>query len=111
MAQIVKSTAGAVGYVDYADAKASGLTFASVKNKDGDYVVPSLSSATAAAAHATVAPDLTFSAIWAPGATSYPITAQSFILVYQKQPNSNDAKMLQAWIGYLVGPAGQKLLH
>jgi phosphate transport system substrate-binding protein len=109
VAQIVKSTAGAIGYVDYADAKASGLTYASVKNKAGDYVVPSLSAATAAAAHATVAPDLTFSAVWAPGAAAYPITAQSFILVYQKQPNSNAVKMLQAWIGYLVGPAGQQL--
>ena len=28
----IKSTSGAIGYVDYADAKASGLTFASVKN-------------------------------------------------------------------------------
>src|SRR5215831_6708289 len=38
VAQIVKSTDGAVGYVDYADAKASGLSFASVKNKDGKYI-------------------------------------------------------------------------
>src|SRR5215467_8450874 len=30
VAQIIKSTDGAVGYVDYADAKASGLSFASV---------------------------------------------------------------------------------
>ena len=50
MAQIVKSTPGAIGYVDYADAKASGLTFASVKNKDGSYVAPSAASASAAAA-------------------------------------------------------------
>ena len=32
VAQIIKSTPGAIGYVDYADAKASGLTFASIKN-------------------------------------------------------------------------------
>ena len=68
-----------------------------------------MSSAAAAASQATVAPDLTFSAIWAPGASSYPITAQSWILVYQTQPNTNDTKMLQAWIGYLVG-TGQYLL-
>ena len=35
VAQIVKSTPGAIGYVDYATAKASGLTSASIKNKDG----------------------------------------------------------------------------
>lgn len=109
VAQIIKSTPGAVGYVDYADAKASGLVFASIKNQAGDYVAPSVASASAAASQVTVKPDLTFSAIWAPGATSYPITAQSWVLVYQTQPNANDAKMLQAWIGYLVGD-GQQLL-
>ena len=35
VAQIIKSTPGAIGYVDYADAKASGLTFASIKNTSG----------------------------------------------------------------------------
>jgi phosphate transport system substrate-binding protein len=109
VAQIIKSTQGAVGYVDYADAKASSLTFASIKNQAGQYVAPSTTAASAAASHATVKPDLTFSAIWAPGADSYPITAQSWVLVYQTQPNANDAKMLQAYIGYLVGD-GQKLL-
>jgi phosphate transport system substrate-binding protein len=109
VAQIVKSTPGAIGYVDYATAKAAGLTFASVKNKDGIYVAPSPASAAAAASRATLKPDDTFSAVWAGGAASYPITYQSFDLVYAKQPNANDAKMLQAYIGYLLG-AGQELL-
>ena len=109
MAQIVKSTPGAIGYVDYADAKASGLSFASVQNKAGKYVAPSTSAASAAAAGAKVAPDLTFAAVWSGDATAYPITYQSWDLVYQKQPNANTAKMLKAYIGYLLG-AGQQLL-
>ena len=109
VAQIVKTTAGAVGYVDYSDAKASGLTWASVKNQAGNYVAPSTQSATAAADNAQIKPDLTFSAIWASGADSYPITYQSWDLVYQKQSSSNTAKMLQAYIGYLLGD-GQQLL-
>jgi phosphate transport system substrate-binding protein len=109
VAQIIKTTPGAVGYVDYADAKASGLTWASVKNKDGHYVAPSTDSATAAAGNVTVKPDLTFSAIWASGANSYPITYQSWDLVYQKQSSSSVTKMLQAYLGYLVGD-GQQLL-
>lgn len=108
VAQIIKSTTGAIGYVDFADAKAAGLTFASVKNKEGNYVAPSLAGATAAASQATVDDNLTFSAIWAPGATAYPITAQSFILVYQKQSSASTAKDLKAWISYLLGD-GQKL--
>jgi len=109
VAQIVKSTPGAIGYVDYPDAKATGLDVAYVKNREGSYIAPSPGTATAAAGDATVNSDLTFSAIWAPGSGSYPITYQSWVLVYQAQPNAQQAKALQAYIGYLVG-AGQKLL-
>jgi phosphate transport system substrate-binding protein len=109
VAQIVKSTPGAIGYVDYADAKASGLTFASVQNKSGAYVAPTPAGASASAAGVTVAPDLTFHAVWGSGADAYPITYQSWVLVYEKQPNANDAAMLKAYIGYLIGD-GQSLL-
>ena len=109
VAQIVKSTTGAVGYVDYADAKASGLTFASIKNKAGNYIAPSVPSATEAANNVTVKPNLTFSAIWASGSGSYPVTYQSWVLVYQKQSSASTTKDLKAYLGYLVGD-GQKLL-
>ena len=109
VAQIVKSTPGAIGYVDYATAKASGLSYASVQNNSGKYVAPSPSAASAAAAGAKVATNLTFAAVWSGDATAYPITYQSWDLVYQTQPNANDAKMLKAYIGYLLGD-GQKLL-
>jgi phosphate transport system substrate-binding protein len=109
VAQIVKSTPGAIGYVDYADAKASGLTYASVQNADGNYVAPSIAGATAAAQQATVAPNLTFAAVWAHGSTSYPITYQSWDLVYAKQPSKKTADLLKAYLGYLLGD-GQKLL-
>ena len=109
VAQIVKSTPGAIGYVDYADAKASGLTFASVKNSSGNYVAPSPSSASAAGTGTTVASNLTFPAVGSSEPHAYPITYQSWVLVYEKQPNANDAAMLKAYIGYLIG-AGQQLL-
>ena len=109
VAQIVKSTAGAIGYVDYADAKASDLSFASVENSSGDYIAPSPASASAAAAGVTPASNLTFAAAWASGASSYPITYQSWDLVYAKQASANDAALLKAYLGYLLG-AGQSLL-
>jgi phosphate transport system substrate-binding protein len=106
---IVKSTPGAIGYVDFSDAKASNLSMASVKNSAGSFIVPSATSASAAASKATVAADLTFSAIWAPGASSYPITYQSWDLVNEAQSSSQTAANLKAYIGYLIGD-GQKLL-
>jgi phosphate transport system substrate-binding protein len=109
VAQIIKSTTGAIGYVDYADAKASGLTFASIKNQTGKYITPSTTAASTAAGQVSIKPDLTFSAIWAPGASSYPITYQSWDLVYAKQKSASTAKLLKQYIGYLLGP-GQQLL-
>jgi phosphate transport system substrate-binding protein len=105
VASIVKQTVGAIGYVDLADAKAAGLTYASIKNLAGRYVVPSPTSASAAASQVSVQPDLVFSGIWAPGVSSYPITYQSFDLVYAHQPNATDAKLLLVWLGYLLGDA------
>lgn len=107
VASAIKSTPGSIGYVDYSDAKASGLTFASIKNKDGNYVAPSPSSASAAADGVTIAPNLTFHAVWGTGAQAYPITYQSWVLVYETQPNANDAAMLKSYIGYLLGPMQQ----
>jgi phosphate transport system substrate-binding protein len=109
VAQVVKSTPGAIGYVDYATAKAFRLTFASVKNKVGKFIVPSPESAALAASQVTLMPNETFSAVWAGGTDSYPITYQSWDLVYAEQPNADDAMMLRAYLGYLLG-AGQDLL-
>jgi phosphate transport system substrate-binding protein len=109
VAQIVKSTPGAIGYVDFSTATASSLSAATIKNSAGQYVAPSSAAATAAASHVTPKSDLTFLTVDQPGATSYPITYQSWDLVYEVQPNANDAAMLKAYLGYLLGP-GQSLL-
>jgi phosphate transport system substrate-binding protein len=109
LAQIVKSTPGAIGYVDFSTATASGLTAATIKNSAGDYVAPSSAGATAAGMHVMPKSDLTFKTVDQPGATSYPITYQSWDLVYAKQPNANDAALLKAYLGFLLGP-GQSLL-
>jgi len=109
VAQVIKSTPGAIGYVDYADAKASGLTYASVQNSSGQFVAPSPTAASAAGSTVTLKPDLTFAAVWQSSPSAYPITYQSWDLVYQKQSSANTTKMLKAYIGYLLGD-GQKLL-
>jgi phosphate transport system substrate-binding protein len=109
VAAAVKATSDSIGYVDFSTATATGLTAASVKNSAGDYVAPSSASAAAAASHVTAKSNLTFLTVDEPGATSYPITYQSWDLVYAKQPNANDAALLKAYLGYLLG-AGQSQL-
>jgi phosphate transport system substrate-binding protein len=109
LAQAVKSTPGSIGYVDFSTATASGLSAATIKNSAGAFVAPSPASATAAASHVTPAADLTFTTVDEPGADSYPITYQSWDLVYAEQKSASDAALLKAYLGYLLGD-GQKLL-
>jgi phosphate transport system substrate-binding protein len=108
VAQIVKGTNGAVGYVDFSDAKAAGLSLAAVKNASGKYVAPSTSAATAAMSTATVNADLTFDPLDASGAKAYPITSPTYILVYTSQSDAAVGNALKGFLNYIYG-AGQDL--
>jgi phosphate transport system substrate-binding protein len=102
VAQIVKSTAGAIGYVDLSDAKAAGLQFASIKNKAGKYIDPTLEGASAALAGVTVNPDLTYSPLWADGEAAYPITAPTWILAYKAQADKAKGQALKAFLKFIL---------
>lgn len=102
VAQIVKGTEGAVGYVDFSDAKATGLQTAAIKNRAGNFVAPSLEATTAALEGAEIKPDLTYDPIDADGAEAYPITAPTYVLVYKTQKDQNTVDALGAWLTYLL---------
>ncbi len=108
VAQIVKDTKGAIGYVDFSDAKATGLKFATLKNKAGKFVAPSLEGASAAAEGATINPDLSYDPLWADGDKAYPIAAPTWILAYVKQTDKAKGETLKAFLRYMLTD-GQKL--
>ncbi len=109
VAQIVKSTKGAIGYVDLSDAKASGLKYASVKNQAGKFVEPTTAAASAAGDGIEVKSNLVFSALNAKGDKSYPITCQTWVIVYAKQTDKAKGDLLKSYLKFLVKD-GQKLL-
>lgn len=109
VAQVVKSTKGAIGYVDLSDAKASGLKYASIKNSAGKFVEPTTPAASAAGDGIEVKSNLLFSALNAKGDKSYPITCQTWVIVYAKQTDHAKGTALKAYLKYLVKD-GQKLL-
>jgi phosphate transport system substrate-binding protein len=81
VAGAVQQTNGAVGYVEQAYALQHKFTYASIKNKAGQFVAPSLASTTAAAQGVTVPANLGIKISNPGGAGSYPITSQTFIVV------------------------------
>lgn len=112
VAGCVKQTDGAIGYVEQAYALQNNFTTAAVKNKDGQYVEPTLEAASAAGQGAQPPEDLRFSTIDAPGPETYPITAVTFLLVYQDMCkagiSADQAKLVKAWLDYALGD-GQKV--
>jgi phosphate transport system substrate-binding protein len=107
VASCVKQNQGAVGYVEQAYALQNNFTTASVKNKSGNYITPSLKSTTAAGEGIKVPADLRFSAIDAPGAQAYPIASATFLLVYKDMCKAGlaakKAKLVKAWLNYAAG--------
>jgi phosphate transport system substrate-binding protein len=109
VAQIVKSTKGAIGYVDLSDAKASGLHYATVKNGAGKYVEPTAASVSAAGEGIDVKDNLLFSALNAKGDAVYPITYQSWVVVYAKPADKAKGAVVKSYVKFLITD-GQKLL-
>jgi len=110
VAQIVKSTKGAIGYVDLSDAKASGLKYAALKNVSGAFVEPTVAAATAAGDGIEIKDNLIFSALNSKAAAAYPITAQSWCMVYAKQTDHAKGTAVVAYFNYMLTD-GQKLLE
>ena len=80
---LIKQAPGAVGYIELAYANQNHLPVAALKNREGQFVVPSLASVTAAAAGVSVPEDYRVSITDAPGPDSYPIAAFTYLLVYR----------------------------
>ena len=80
---LIKQTPYSIGYIDYADARAAGLEMASVQNKEGYFITPTLKAFQIAAAKASLSPKKDFYAMVADpsGKGAYPMIAATFILV------------------------------
>jgi phosphate transport system substrate-binding protein len=102
VATAIKSTDGAVGYVDLGDAAKAELDVAAIRNKAGRFVDPTPAGAAAAAAGATVNADLTFDPLDADGDRAYPITSPTWILVMKTQPSATKAALLKDYLRYVL---------
>ena len=91
VAALLKQTSYSVGYIDYADAKNNDIAMASVENKAGNFIAPTLKSFQIAASKATLNPKKDFYSIIADpkGVDSYPMVAATFILVPSEKAQMN----------------------
>ena len=98
VAQQVKQTQGAIGYVELAYAIQNNLTWASLQNKSGNYVEPSLAATTAASTGVTIPDDTKVMITDSTNPQAYPIVGFTWILAYA---NQTDQAKGQALVYYL----------
>jgi phosphate transport system substrate-binding protein len=106
----IKTTPGAVGYVELAYAKQNNLAFASLKNKAGKFAMPELAgvSAAAAGALAHMPEDFRVSITDAEGDAAYPISSFTYILLYEDQQDARKGGALVGFLWWAIHD-GQKL--
>jgi phosphate transport system substrate-binding protein len=113
VAGAVKQQQGSVGYVEEAYALQNNFTTASIKNKSGAFVAPTLASTTAAGEGVSVPKDLGLSIIDSPNPKAYPISSQTFVIVYKDMCKAGIAKGtaqgVKKFIDYGLGE-GQSVL-
>ena len=101
VADLVEQTTFSIGYVEYAYADQNKLTYASMINKAGKTVAPTMEAFQAAAASADwSAPGFYQILANQPGDQSWPMTAATFILMYKKPKDvtaSNEALKFFRW--------------
>ncbi|MEI7843189.1 MAG: phosphate ABC transporter substrate-binding protein PstS [Gallionellaceae bacterium] len=90
----VKSIKNSIGYVEYAYAQQNKMTYAQMKNRDGQFVNPNDDAFQAAAANAKWKIEEGFYQMLTnqPGKASWPISGATFILMHAKQDSAESAK-------------------
>jgi phosphate transport system substrate-binding protein len=100
---LVKQTPFSIGYMELIYAKQSGMPYAAVLNRAGEFVKAGVESVTAAAAGAakSMPKDFRVSIADAPGAGAYPISTYTWLLVYQKNPGGR-GDIIKDFLGWML---------
>jgi phosphate transport system substrate-binding protein len=102
VATTIKQTPGAIGYVELAYVLQTNMTQAALKNRDGNFVIPSEAGATAAASQFMAVNPSQFSIVNAPGKNSAPISGYSWLMIYKDQIDKTKGTALVDLLDWLV---------
>jgi len=109
VAQRVRVSEGAIGYMEYEFAERLGLPMATLQNQAGAYVQPAPAAGSAALGSAPAIPDdLRVFVPDPPGAGAYPIVGYTWLLLYQHYPDAAKREALKGAVLWGL-TAGQPL--
>lgn len=91
---------GAIGYVELSNAILNRLHTVALRNRAGNFVVPTVEATTVAAAAADVGPlDHPTNS---PGTAAYPIVGLNWILVHRDQADASDARVIVDFLRWAI---------
>lgn len=119
VASTVSSTLNSIGYVELAYALTTGMDYAYIQNKDGNFIEPTLESTSAAVGQAAAglpAGDESWNGVHlldAPGSDSYPIASFTYLLLYKELSTSptidsiEKARAIVDFVAWAISDEGQ----
>jgi phosphate transport system substrate-binding protein len=103
----IMMTPGAIGYIEYGYAKSQNLPMATLENKSGAFIAPTIASAQAALATAQFPDNLI---AWVPDSEAkdaYPIATYTWMICYKQYKDKAKFQLLQGLLTYCITD-GQK---
>jgi phosphate transport system substrate-binding protein len=103
VAAYTKQIKGAIGYVELSYALVNKMAYGAVKNRAGNYILPSIQTFANAAASAEWSKVTDFSLVItdAPGDQAYPIAATNFILMHKKPKDAARSRQALAFFKWV----------
>jgi phosphate transport system substrate-binding protein len=103
VAGLVRQLPGAIGYVELLYALQNHISYGDVKNAAGNWEKASIDGVTAAAASIKQMPsDYRVSITNAPGATAYPISSFTWLLIPLKSPDPAKGKVIKDMLSWII---------
>lgn len=97
---LIKQTPGAVGYVEYGYAVNNKVSMASLQNKSGNFIAPSIESGSATLASVVLPANFRAFINDPEGANDYPIATFTWLLVKKSYPDAKKSKAIKAFVTY-----------
>ena len=101
---LVKQTPGAIGYIELIYAIQNNIPYGKVQNASGKFVKADLAGVTSAAAAAAkdIPDDFRVSIANAPGATSYPISSFTWLLIPSQIPDATKRNAIKDFLKWMM---------
>ena len=98
----VQQIPGAIGYVELAYALQNKMTYATLQNAAGNYIVPSLTTATNAAEGVTLPDNMQVMLTNSANPQAYPIVGFTWVLAYVNQPDKAKGQTLVNFLWWAI---------